>query len=208
MTAPTIDGLLADLARAEARIADQDRQIAVYRHRVTHDPLTGLLNRDGLSEAWAGDVDHCDAVAMLDLDRFKQINDTHGHAAGDQVLQHVAADLAIRYRHAVRLHGDELVVVDCRGRLSGLVDVPPSWTVPMPDGTALAVTASVGIARAVESLKLTLARADAALYDAKAAGRGSACWWDRRRHPHLRTVEQLVDRPAVRLRDTRTGVVQ
>jgi GGDEF domain-containing protein len=169
VTAPTIEALQVELAHARAEILDLRATADRLYHETTHDELTGLYNRKGLRLEWERDVDHLDAVALLDLDGFKQINDTHGHAAGDAVLVHAARDLTGRYRIAARLSGDELVIVDCRGRISDL------------------------------------ARADAALYDAKQAQRGTARWFDRRRHPHLRRVEQLDPRPRVRLRDTRAG---
>lgn len=85
-----------------------------------HDPLTGLPNRSLLLDrmrqamALANRVDHQLAVLMIDLDGFKLINDTYGHAAGDQVLQSVASRLngSIRASDtAARLGGDEFVVV-------------------------------------------------------------------------------------------------
>jgi diguanylate cyclase (GGDEF)-like protein len=212
--AARIADLEARLAASEIReahlvqvIAEKDYQLEVRTHQATRDHLTGLLNRRGLEERWErDDVTHLDGLALLDVDGFKDVNDTYGHGAGDDVLRHAARDLTDRYRIAVRLSGDELLVIDTRDRLGRLVDEPLSWQVPLlgvPGSPILAVTASVGIARAVHSLRLTMARADAALYDAKQAQRGTARWFDRRRHPHLRRVEQLDPRPRVRLRDTR-----
>jgi diguanylate cyclase (GGDEF)-like protein/PAS domain S-box-containing protein len=99
---------------------------AVLAHRATHDDLTGLLNRTGLHRRLAAALTHQfqsaktstavgpGAVLYCDLDGFKEVNDTHGHAAGDTVLQ-VVADRArqqVRGRDAVaRLGGDEFVIV-------------------------------------------------------------------------------------------------
>lgn len=193
----------AELAQAAARIAEQDQLIADLRFETTHDELTGVLNRKGLAGQWMADVDECDAVVLLDLDHFKSINDTYGHAAGDQVIIHVAQWLARRFRVVARLGGDELVVVDTRPRLADLVDQPLSCVVPLASGPRLAVTATMGITAAVPSLKLTLARADRAMYRAKEAGRGKSAWWSRDLDPDVTSVEQVPVRPAVRRRDTR-----
>ncbi|GLY21659.1 GGDEF domain-containing protein [Micromonospora sp. NBRC 101691] len=208
MTAPTLDGLTAELTQAHAEIASLRKANAKLYAETTHDALTGLLNRKGLAERWQGrDIDQHDALAVLDLDNFKQVNDTYGHAAGDRVLRHVARDLDDRYHVVARLSGDELAIVDGRGRLGDLVRCPLAWQVPLSAAFTLTVTASVGIAKCTAPLNLVQARADAALYDAKAE-RGSACWFELRRHPHLRTAEGIEARPARRLRDTRTGVAR
>ncbi|WDZ87224.1 GGDEF domain-containing protein [Micromonospora cathayae] len=200
----TFNDLQADLAQARAENADLRAALRAAEHRATHDPLTGLLNRDGLAQAWTWQVDSSDALALIDLNRFKHINDTYGHDTGDRVLVHIAQHLAARYHVVARLGGDELVVIDSTHRL---VDLAASWLVPLADGTELPVTGSVGLAGAAPSLRLTLARADAAMYDAKRDGRDGHRdrWFNRRRHPHLRTVEQVEARPRVRLRDTRVG---
>lgn len=204
----TVDvaALQAELAVAAARIAEQDRQLTALRHETTHDELTGVLNRKGLAEAWHVDVDVWDAVGLIDLDRFKAINDSFGHAAGDQVLIHVTQDLALRYRVVARLGGDELVIIDSKGRIADLLHNPLTWAVPLPGGP-LQVTGTVGITRAVSSLKLTLARGDRAMYRAKGAGRGTTTWWSRETDPDLCLVEQVPVRPAVRQRDIRAGAL-
>jgi diguanylate cyclase (GGDEF)-like protein len=204
VTAPTIDALAAELAQARREITDLRAEVDRYRHRASHDPLTGLLNRDGLAEKWMCEVDHLDAVALVDLDYFKEINDQYGHAAGDHVLVHVARDLVSRYRLVCRLGGDELVIVDHTRRLADLETEPLSWLVPT-GATVLTVTGTVGLTQAVATRKLTLARADAAMYRAKAAGRGSVAWWSGALDSHARRVEQIRPRPRVRLRDTRAG---
>jgi diguanylate cyclase (GGDEF)-like protein len=88
-------------------------------HAATHDPLTGLANRalllDRLQLSMARIGRSCEAVLvmLLDLDGFKTVNDTHGHAAGDRVLQEVADRLGEAMRGAdtvARLSGDEFVV--------------------------------------------------------------------------------------------------
>lgn len=200
MTAPTIDGLAAALAQAEARIADQDRQIRELHHQVTHDDLTGLLNRAGLIEAWSTTVDHSQSIALLDVDHFKQINDTYGHATGDQVLQRIADAIDGRWRITARLGGDELVIVDRTDRIADLAHDPLLCRVPA-GGRVITVTVTAGLTQAVSSLGVALARADLALYRAKARRRGLTQWWS----GAIDGDPALGSRPRVRLRDTRAG---
>jgi two-component system cell cycle response regulator len=147
------------------------------------DSLTGLRNRrfalrhlDGLLRGPGA------AVLMLDVDRFKSINDTHGHAIGDMVLREVAERLKVHLRAAdvvARFGGEEFLVVIAGApvdyaaavaeRLRSAIEVEP---IPA-DGRLLAVTASIGIAAALPGTPIDelLAAADAALYRAKAGGR-------------------------------------
>jgi diguanylate cyclase (GGDEF)-like protein len=155
-----------------------------------HDPLTGLANRALLQEAMQSLVERSGAasrVAVLacDLDGFKAINDRFGHAAGDDVLVHVAGVLrtATNGRGTVaRLGGDEFVVVlsdsaGARGVFEVAAAIHAGLREPVRvQRNQIAVRASIGIALADAdglaggALGL-LAAADAALYRAKAAGR-------------------------------------
>ncbi len=161
------------------------------RHQALHDSLTGLVNRAGFELALTAAIaeaqqhDHVTAVAMLDLDDFKQINDSLGHAAGDQVLQHVADRLRDCMRPSdtlARLGGDEFVLVLPN------IDYPAGAEVvarkliaqisqPMRvDGHDLVVTVSIGISacpHAGHDVASLLKRADIAMYRAKNAGRNS-----------------------------------
>jgi diguanylate cyclase (GGDEF)-like protein len=146
------------------------------------DPLTGVYNRRGLDivlpEHSAGVV----SVAMCDLDRFKAINDSFGHAAGDEVLRRVARLLANVMRlgdGVVRWGGEEFLLV-LPGveleRARRVVERARSWVENEPiavDGTPLPVTISIGVAerRPNESRLQLIARADEALYVAKHSGR-------------------------------------
>lgn len=157
------------------------------------DPLTGLGNRRGLELAIAALLRSAAsrqartgfAVAHLDLDHFKQVNDRHGHAAGDAVLRHVAQVLRETIRShdtAARVGGDEFVLL-----LDG-VDSPEALEqmarriirrieMPIEIGPATCrVSASIGIvwSRLDRSVPIDfmLAEADAALYRSKHAGRG------------------------------------
>ncbi|MFF4540882.1 GGDEF domain-containing protein [Streptomyces aureus] len=146
------------------------------------DPLTGLWTRDAFTRRARRLLRDPRAVVVLaDVDHFKQINDTHGHAAGDVLLTTIAARLA----HAVapggvagRLGGDEFaaVVIDrddtAADRLNTLARVlaRPADTAPN-----VQTTVSLGWARAVdhpgEDLSTLLRRADEAMYAAKRSGR-------------------------------------
>lgn len=159
-------------------------------HRARHDKLTGLLNRGGLErELELMRRDHPGAnltLFFIDLDRFKRINDTHGHAAGDIVLRRVAESLLglVGSRDiAARIGGDEFVVVSVLGHIA-----------PAEFGTAIhraiagngshspteTITASVGAAQTSiygDDLNALMSAADVRLYRAKHAG-GNICVTD------------------------------
>ena len=150
-------------------------------HQATHDLLTGLPNRTLFLDRAANALTETGraAVALLDLDRFKEVNDTLGHDTGDRLLCEVAECLvrASSGRATVaRLGGDEfaLVVPDITGpeEALGIVrDLLAAISKPMNiDGIALAVTATAGIALAPEhgdNVATLLQRADIAMYHAK-----------------------------------------
>jgi diguanylate cyclase (GGDEF)-like protein/PAS domain S-box-containing protein len=158
-----------------------------------HDLLTALLNRRGfetrLVEALARSVRYGEtgAVVVLDLDRFKEVNDSNGHAAGDAVLQTIAEVLRKRLRTTdlvARVGGDEFAL------LIGHVDGPEALQtvdellgqirdrIATMAGAAARVTVSAGIATFDRDHPTTVAQimeaADAALYDAKRSGRARA----------------------------------
>lgn len=143
--------------------------------KVRRDALTGLANRPALLERltlWLEEEKGPGAVTLhfLDLDGFKQVNDSLGHAAGDRRLKEVAAALSSSVRGddlVARLGGDEFVVV-CR-RL-GLDDA-----LGMGERLGRVAQASVGLARSEkgDTADALLARADAAMYDRKRARRSS-----------------------------------
>lgn len=113
-----------ELASAHRRLedaeADRAKLLQEAHHRALHDPLTGLPNRRHLEEnlltalARAGEQRHRVGVLFCDVNNFKRVNDTLGHAAGDRVLEHVARMLSAAVRDAdtvTRYSGDEFVVV-------------------------------------------------------------------------------------------------
>jgi len=164
------------------------------RHRSLHDPLTGLPNRvllmDRLELALTKEPRSAQPVSVLfiDLDGFKQINDTLGHEAGDRLLVEVAARLGAVARiedTIARQSGDEFVLVCEQTHIATAVEVAGRLTssigrpYPLPEGIAK-VTASVGVATSdgtcgAEEL---LRRADAAMYRAKKRGPGAVHTFD------------------------------
>jgi diguanylate cyclase (GGDEF)-like protein/PAS domain S-box-containing protein len=177
-------------------ITDRKRAEAILTHRAMHDPLTGLANRallmDRLAHARAVQQRSGELIALLflDLDRFKLINDTLGHDAGDRLLIEIAGRLSAVLRPgdtAARIGGDEFILL-CEGighpddaamlaqRVQEVVGLP----FPL-DGTEVTVTVSIGIA-VVESSSDTpeaiLRDADAAMYRAKDRGRARAELFD------------------------------
>jgi len=169
-----------------------DEQVAMEQQlerRARTDELTNLLNRKEVFarlEALGGKhprTGHSIAVLFCDIDRFKDINDTHGHAAGDEVLR-VMAD---RIRHCLRstddlgarVGGDELLVVlhgvqdlDNAVAIAEKLRLSAAEPIPIPGGTVQA-TVSIGVTLAGpdEPTSSLVARADEAMYRAKETGR-------------------------------------
>ncbi|WP_051379029.1 GGDEF domain-containing protein [Derxia gummosa] len=155
-----------------------------------HDSLTGLPNRLALGELLPAAIDRGAgnrrgiALLFLDIDRFKQINDTLGHAAGDEVLREFGRRLRACVRAGdtvARLAGDEFVVaLEGLGSAEGAERVAQAIVLAMRepmrvDGNELVVGTSIGIALAAGAItpEVLLADADRALYEVKRAGRGS-----------------------------------
>jgi diguanylate cyclase (GGDEF)-like protein len=174
-----------DVGRA---LVDASRRLHDAQYRASHDALTGLANRTLFNEILASQIALCErqrtalAVAFIDLDGFKGVNDNHGHAAGDDVLRTAALRIkgAIRDSDvASRLGGDEfavlLVNVDARSAVVVCSKLVETLSAPYTvKSTQAIVTASIGIAsypeagRTVEALSR---RADAAMYRSKHAGK-------------------------------------
>lgn len=138
-----------------------EEQVTCNRWLAHHDELTGLPNRRSFEDHLSTALERCRrahstlALFMLDLDGFKQINDTHGHHAGDQLLRHVAANLQEHvkgYSAIARLGGDEFTLVACDPHLSETVEqlrdaIREATERPFSfDGNNLSVSASIGIA--------------------------------------------------------------
>jgi diguanylate cyclase (GGDEF)-like protein len=169
----------------------RSRQCATLRDRARTDVCTGLLTKAewrreaeaelGRARRTAAPV----AVAMIDIDHFKHVNDRYGHLAGDQVLSSVAAMIRSELRGydlAGRFGGDEIVVLFpgttaiAAGRIAQrLCGRIASAGIEVGHDVCLTVAVSVGISEYTEDdagLDALLASADSALYEAKRAGRG------------------------------------
>jgi diguanylate cyclase (GGDEF)-like protein len=202
---------IARLSQAQAqRLADLQDAQAALTVQATHDALTGLPNRTLLIDrieqalAQAKRSGRCIALLFVDLDRFKHVNDTQGHAAGDTLLRNVADKLVAILRPmdtVARIGGDEFVVlapdidshvhaVDMGARL--IVELMRR---PTPAAEAARLAASVGIAVSVggrATAESLLREADAAMYQAKSLGGGRAEVFDAAlgRQLRQRTVAQ------------------
>lgn len=186
-----------DVRELSARMLNGARILAMAKRLTddaTHDPLTGVLNRRTLMESVTSTAGIARrngnplSILMLDLDRFKQINDEHGHHMGDQVLVAVADVLKSSFRSndlVFRYGGEEFLVIlagadeataescaeRCRQRIQGLNNF-----------TGLEVTVSCGIAQ-MEHIGLSgtelIERADKALWSAKESGRNQTVCFSR-----------------------------
>lgn len=181
-----LTGVVVVLQDATADV-ERDR---VLSHRAAHDPLTGLNNRFEL-ERRLGEcieryrlVERPATLLLIDLDRFKEVNDTGGHAAGDEVLRRVAQTLTAIVRDSgivTRLGGDEFAIVLTRadprrtelvGRriLRSISALVVDW-----NGSSHSVGSSIGAAALgpkIGNPAEWIAVADRACYEAKRAGRG------------------------------------
>lgn len=193
----------ARAAAEEARAAAEEAQRVLTEH-ATHDTVTGLLNRWGLlrevRRLGAGPASDPGLVLLfIDLDRFKLVNDTLGHVAGDQVLSAVAE----RLREIVgprdllaRFGGDEFVIVlpGASGTAAEALArrIVDSGDEPVVIGsTLLPVTTSIGLAHAhgADDIDTLLREADAALHRVKANGRDGFTWFDE--VLHQQTVQRV-----------------
>ena len=180
---------LESVSRANATLqAEHSEEVAALRHAAETDPLTGVLNRRAFmdravhSVAMARRYGHPLAVAAIDIDHFKRVNDTHGHGVGDQVIRRVAEIAQATARdtdHVARYGGEEFVVLVMEAdrnevmafgeRLRAAVSADKELL-----DTVGGLTISVGCA-VIEpddaDVEAAVARADKALYAAKRGGR-------------------------------------
>ncbi len=199
-----VDGIRGTLAERRSRLEARMRvmgetlralrtDLLELRKKAELDTLTELYNRGSFDAALRRYVElglfagQSLCLMLVDLDHFKELNDRHGHPAGDRVLRAAAASLLRSFPRrsdlVARYGGDELAVLlydsdpAAVGRLGErAVEAVRRTTVSLDSGEELAITCSVGIAelRPGDDPALLLARADAALYRAKKAGRDRA----------------------------------
>ena len=168
------------------RLIEAEQLRAMQEHAAT-DELTGLYNRRSFERVLAREVERSRrygvnaSLLLLDLDGFKTLNDTHGHAAGDRVLRYAAAMMCRHLRATdvpCRVGGDEFAIVLCDTPLADALAVAERIRADVEDAFArAAITVSAGVAsvpmHAATAEKL-IAKADHALYAAKGAGRNVA----------------------------------
>jgi diguanylate cyclase (GGDEF)-like protein/PAS domain S-box-containing protein len=175
-------------------VSERVRYEAQLQHMADHDPLTGLLNRRSFECELNQHIVQVQrygpegAALVLDIDRFKHINDTLGHNVGDELIVKVAQTLRTRLRDSdvlARLGGDEFAILLPRGGAAeaarvaeAVLDAVRAQSVLTAAGRKRPITASIGIALFADTERLSaedvLVNADLAMYDAKEAGRDRA----------------------------------
>jgi diguanylate cyclase (GGDEF)-like protein/PAS domain S-box-containing protein len=176
-------------------ISDRREANEALRQSIACDHLTGLANRRAFFEAAETELQRWRrmprplSLVMIDADHFKRINDSHGHAAGDAVLRHLAAALSAQCGGvdvAARLGGEEFVLLlpgrscDSACELAERLRTVMASTPVFVDGVPICCAISAGVASMesdVGGINALLQRADAALYAAKAAGRNRVLRW-------------------------------
>ncbi|MDH4391846.1 MAG: GGDEF domain-containing protein [Aquabacterium sp.] len=192
------DRLAAEHARAtalESRVLGLESELRRLSDEVSTDALTQVANRRGLAQAFAletarvlreGAGQAPLAVGLIDIDNFKKLNDSLGHAAGDVALQSLAARVKDWLRpvdHIARFGGEEFVLllpgtpVDEARQVLTRLQRRLSASLFMHDGQEVFVTFSAGVTawRPGEAVETSLARADEGLYEAKRTGKNRTC---------------------------------
>jgi diguanylate cyclase (GGDEF)-like protein len=200
--APGFDEAALELVHAAtphlALVLNHAREYGRVRDDADHDPLTGLYNRRAFERELTAERTRFErygrplAVVIVDLDHFKRINDTHGHEAGDAVLQQVADAIREEVRDVdvpARLGGEEFVVLLPETVLAHAMEVAERLRAAFErleftwHGTAIPLRASIGVSACpscVPDPRALLRSADAALYLAKSMGRNRVIAAERR----------------------------
>lgn len=181
--------LTGEMTKLRARLTRQREELAAavdtIRTLATVDELTALANRRHMNEVLAAEERRQPAagtcIALLDIDRFKQINDRHGHAAGDVVLRSFAAALRAGLRDGdvvARWGGEEFLLMlpdtgieQAQALLERLRAGVAALAVPGLDGLRIAFSGGISVRSGGEPFADTINRADKALYRAKSSGR-------------------------------------
>ena len=172
-----VKGELSELESVYSLLLERMEGIAEKAER---DELSGLLRRKAFFERWHALLDRCvslglaSGVLIVDVDHFKKINDTRGHAAGDEVIRRMGQILR-RFESTGSLvgrYGGEEFVVAFSGGLERGLRICSEIQSMVPE---VGVTVSLGVDACAVGEKPCLERADAALYEAKRTGRNRAC---------------------------------
>jgi diguanylate cyclase len=187
--------LQAELAEAKAELQDHAKRIEVHMAEARTDALAGVANRRAFDEqlarryaAWQRQGIPL-SLLIIDIDRFKEFNDTHGHQAGDEILRGIGRVLATNVRDmdfAARYGGEEFAFIlpythldDAKSAAERIRTAIAKEVISL-EGKPLQVTASVGIAELQpgDTVASLLHRADLALYAAKSNGRNRTYYHD------------------------------
>ena len=192
-------------------VSDRKRFEGQLQYLADHDPLTGLYNRRrfeaelGRQVAFNARYGPTGAVLVVDLDHFKYVNDTLGHAVGDELIGRVGTILSDRLRETdvvARLGGDEFAILlpsadedQARAAAQGIVEAIRTQAVVMSGERSLRVTGCVGIALFGQDYDVTpeavLVNADIAMYEAKEAGRDRVVLLDATEGPQTQMRARL-----------------
>ena len=180
---------LAAFEKTRSELETAQKRILNLEQLATTDDLTGILNRRGFNEAFERELDRTNRgvsegglLIMIDLDNFKAVNDTHGHAAGDEALKLVAETLKRQIRKmdvAARMGGDEFVLLFANAGHNRALDRAQSLALKLNSlflrwrGENIPVRASIGVKdyKIGSTLDAVFEEADATMYKAKAASR-------------------------------------
>jgi diguanylate cyclase len=182
----------ARASELESQVQKLESELRRLSDEVSTDVLTQVANRRGLAQVFEAERARIDrggptfAVGLIDIDNFKKLNDTLGHAAGDVALKQLAARVKEWLRpvdHIARFGGEEFVVMLTATPVAEAQQVLTrlqrqlSASLFMHDGREVFVTFSAGVTdyRPGEALELALERADEALYEAKRTGKNRTC---------------------------------
>jgi diguanylate cyclase (GGDEF)-like protein len=187
-----LDELSSRNEQLTSEVAERTRMEQLVRHQATHDALTGLPNRVLFRERLETAIAEGDtaggsfALAYIDIDGFKGVNDGHGHAAGDALLKAIAGRLGGRTRGSdtvARLGGDEFAVLlndatDAQAALARCQTLCDAIAEPYTlevngSGLAVKIGASIGVTLFVpgDAYDRLVVAADAAMYEAKRSGK-------------------------------------
>lgn len=180
----------ATLRQLESQVNHLMRELDQARRESTTDPLTGLYNRRAFEDCLGHAIGlnrlfgYPATMLLIDIDHFKRVNDTHGHAVGDLVLKAVAAQIVRVCKRksdlVARYGGEEFAVImrnttlrEAQRLAQQLVEQVRQHPIPIPDGEPIRVTISVGLSELAdgESAEEWFRRTDALLYQAKQGGR-------------------------------------
>lgn len=178
--------------QAESRIQELESKLSEMSALVREDPMTGSLNRRGMDDEFAREAARSDrygsafSVAVIDIDNFKKLNDSRGHHAGDEALIHLVKVVKDTLRisdHVARMGGEEFLVMLPNTNLEEAAKTIERTQRALTkkffldQNDKVLITFSAGVAERVpgEPQDAVIARADAAMYEAKQTGKNRVC---------------------------------